>query len=127
MNTFGQHDTEIRGAYDRAVFAKRKKNRVDYYALLGVSSISSTMEIDKAYKIKALTCHPDKFAGKSEQEIKDAEGAFKLLQEAHEILASEPMKRQLYDEGYDKEAIDERYERAKRAAREEGRGGHHHH
>jgi len=125
MGTFGQSDTELRGAYDRAVFAARKKKRIDYYAVLGVSRIASTAEINKAFKLRALECHPDKFADKPEEEQKEAAERFKVLQDGHEILASEPMKRQLYDEGYDKEAIDERYKRAQQAARE-GQRGHHH-
>ena len=42
-----------------------------------------------------------------------------------EIL-TDPFKRQLYDEGYDKKAIEERVEAAQRAAREPQRGHHHH-
>ena len=42
------------------------------------------------------------------------------LGEALEIM-EDPMKRKLYDEGYDKEAIAERAEAARRAAH---RGGH---
>ena len=46
--------------------------------------------------------------------------------EALEILG-DSMKRGLYDEGYDKAAIADRIERAHKAARESGRGHHHHH
>jgi hypothetical protein len=52
--------------------------------------------------------------------------AFKLLGEALEML-SDDFKRKLWDEGYDKEAVDERVRAAERAAREEPRGHHHHH
>jgi curved DNA-binding protein CbpA len=33
---------------------------VDYYALLQVDFSSSEREIEKAFRKKALTCHPDK-------------------------------------------------------------------
>lgn len=60
--------------------------------------------------------HPDKHAGKPAEEQKKIEENFKLLGQALEIL-SDPMKRQLYDEGYDKEAIDERVQAAQRVRR----------
>jgi hypothetical protein len=37
------------------------------------------------------------------------------------------MKRGLYDEGYDRQAIEERISRAHKAAHESGGGHHHHH
>jgi hypothetical protein len=58
VNSFGQNDTELRGALDRCVFAKKKKNRPKYYDILGVSTIASGMEIKKSYKQRALECHP---------------------------------------------------------------------
>lgn len=124
MESYGQGDTELRGAYDRAIFEVKRLKRADYYSILGVPSIASVMEIKKAYKQRALECHPDKFADQGEAAQKKAEEDFKILQDALQILTGDSMSRKLYDEGYDKEAILERLERAQRAAREDN---HHRH
>merc|ERR1711904_621523 len=65
----------------------------DFYQVLGVSKDASEDEIRKAYKKKAVKCHPDKVA---EKERPKAEEGFKLLAEAYSIL-SDPEKRKLYD------------------------------
>ena len=124
MGSLG-HVTEIAGAYNRAKFEVRKARRPDYYAMLQVPSIASTIEIKAAYRQRALECHPDKHH-ETEEARQGAEAAFKLLGEALETL-SDDFKRKLYDEGYDKEAIEERVRAAERAAREEPRGHHHGH
>lgn len=80
-----------------------------------------------ARRARALECHPDKFVGQGEAAAKEAEKNFKLLGEALEVLGDAQM-RSLYDEGYDKTAIDERVEAARRAARGDHRhGGRHGH
>ena len=82
-----------------------------------------------AYKRLALDWHPDKNNETAEAQAA-AEAKFKLLGEALEILTDDFM-RKLYDEGYDKAAIEERVQAANRAAREHmkdgccGRGGCH--
>ena len=111
------------------------KVRPDYYAILRVSYIATEAEIKNAYRARALECHPDKLAqmGACPEDIKTAENAFKMLGEALDVLG-DPTMRGLYEEGYDKQAIDERVEAARRAARGDNRGhghghhhGHHHH
>ena len=69
----------------------------DYYKLLGVSKDATKEEISKAYKKLALKYHPDRQAGKTEKEKKDAEETFKKLSEAYEVL-SDDSKRQQYDQ-----------------------------
>ena len=64
----------------------------DYYEVLDVNKISSSEEIKKAYRKKALQYHPDKNPGNAEAEEK-----FKEAAEAYEVL-SNPDKKQRYDQ-----------------------------
>eukprot|EP00040_Diaphanoeca_grandis_P032608 m.198119 g.198119 ORF g.198119 m.198119 type:complete len:602 (+) comp32680_c0_seq2:305-2110(+) len=125
MQGWGQNDATIRHAAFKADFELRKSKRPDYYALLQIPSVSTEGEIKRAYKDRALQVHPDKHAMKAKKEVEKAATEFKLLSEGLEILG-DPMKRQLYDEGYDKAAIDERVQAAQRAARRDDHGSHHH-
>jgi len=117
METWGAGNDAIRKAYERADFEVRKKKRPDYYKLFGVPSIASEMEIKKQYKVRAKDLHPDRFSGGSftDAQRKEAEENFKSLGEGLEVLCDD-FKRQLYDEGYDREAIQERVAAAQRAA-----------
>ena len=115
-------DETVRRHHEKAVFAVRKAKRPDYYAILGISSVASVPEIKQAYKARCMEWHPDRHAMKSDDEKAVAEKNFKALGEALEIMEDQ-MKRQLYDEGYDREAIMERVEAAKRAAHRGGYGG----
>jgi DnaJ family protein C protein 7 len=126
MRQWGSNDDRIRKAYDKADFEVRRANRPDFYAMLAISPIASEREIKKAYRQKALDFHPDRFAGNqhTDERRKAAEKDFHLLGEGLEIL-SDDFKRQLYDEGYDLEAIKERVEAAQRAAHM-GRDHYHH-
>ena len=120
------NDTQINGACQKAEFEVRKAKRPDYFALLQVPSIASTLEIKAAYKQRALECHPDKMTDGSEAAKTEAEAKFKLLGEALEILTDD-IKRKLYSEGYDRAAIEERVKAADRAAHETPHHHHHHH
>ncbi len=64
----------------------------DYYEILGVTKDSSTEEIKKAYRKKAIQYHPDKNPGD-----KESEENFKEAAEAYEVL-SNPEKKQRYDQ-----------------------------
>jgi len=63
----------------------------DYYQTLGITKSASQDEIKKAYRKLALQYHPDRNKGK------DAEGKFKEVTKAYEVL-SDPQKRQTYDQ-----------------------------
>jgi len=115
------NDSQVSHALQRASFEVRKAKRPDYYALLQVPSVASSLEIKAAYKLRALECHPDKH-NESEEARKAAEAKFKLLGEALQILGDE-FQRKLYNEGYDKEAIAERVQAANRAASSHNKDG----
>ena len=72
-------------------------NKRDYYEVLGVSKTASDAEIKSAYKKMAIKYHPDRQAGKSEAEKKEAEEKFKEAAEAYDVLR-DPQKRQQYDQ-----------------------------
>src|SRR3989337_1796673 len=64
----------------------------DYYATLGLTRAATAEEIKKAFRKLARLYHPDVAKDK-----KTAEGKFKEINEAHELL-SDPEKRRKYDE-----------------------------
>jgi molecular chaperone DnaJ len=64
----------------------------DFYATLGVAREATPDEIKKAYRKKALECHPDRNQGDPK-----AEAQFKLVSEAYEVLSDEN-RRRVYDQ-----------------------------
>lgn len=63
----------------------------DYYQVLGVTKSATSDEIKKAYRKLALQYHPDR------NKTKEAEGKFKEVTKAYEVL-SDPGKKQTYDQ-----------------------------
>jgi len=106
-----------------AQFQQRKQKRTNYYELLGVMSVASTLEIRDAYKQKAMEWHPDKHP---EADRQKAEQKFKQIQEAYEVL-TDTFKKELYDKGYDLDAINEQVQmkqaREKRQKQQHSGGG----
>lgn len=63
----------------------------NYYDILGIKKTATPEEIKKAYRTLATRYHPDK-----NPDDKSAEGKFKELNEAHQVL-KDPQKKQNYD------------------------------
>jgi molecular chaperone DnaJ len=77
--------------------------RKDYYKILGITEDEKKLkgkDFEKVIKPKfrklAISLHPDKQQGKSEEEKKNAEEKFKEVSEAYEVLSDEK-KREEYD------------------------------
>lgn len=66
----------------------------DFYAILGVPRTADSKAIKRAYKKRALKCHPDKVPAARREA---AEAEFKDLAEAVSVL-TDPEKKALYDQ-----------------------------
>lgn len=68
----------------------------DFYKILGIKKEATDKDIKKAYRKLSLKYHPDKQAGKSENEKKKAEEKMVEINEAYEVLSDKNKKAQ-YD------------------------------
>ena len=81
---------------------KKKENRKDLYALLGLQHerhLATENDIRKAYRKAALEHHPDKKRAASQHDLallQENEERFKAIQDAYETL-SDPAKRREFD------------------------------
>ncbi|MEN3975377.1 molecular chaperone DnaJ [Emcibacter sp. SYSU 3D8] len=66
--------------------------KVCYYEMLGVAREASDGDIKKAFRAKAMECHPDRNPGDG-----NAEHKFKELNEAYDVL-KDPQKRAAYNQ-----------------------------
>jgi tetratricopeptide (TPR) repeat protein len=76
----------------------------NYYEILGVSKTATQEEIRRQYLKAARLWHPDRYIGKPQEKMKEAERRFQLVVEGMETLCDEQL-RQLYDEGASMESI----------------------
>lgn len=104
---------EVHDKLQDAKFQLKKFKRPNYYEILKVPSVASQMEIRKAYRERAAEWHPDKKGHLDAEAQKNAEEMFKTIGQANEVLV-DPVKKELYDKGYDLEGIQEELEKKKR-------------
>ena len=121
----GKEERAVRDKLQEAQFALKKSKRVCLYGVLGVArgEQATEAEIKTAYKKSALRWHPDRHSGGSEADRKKAEDTFKKVNDAYELL-TDPQRKKLWDQGYDREQIEEKIEQEKQ--RQQYGGGHGH-
>eukprot|EP00411_Alexandrium_monilatum_P069437 CAMPEP_0175591096 /NCGR_PEP_ID=MMETSP0096-20121207/52685_1 /TAXON_ID=311494 /ORGANISM="Alexandrium monilatum, Strain CCMP3105" /LENGTH=339 /DNA_ID=CAMNT_0016895207 /DNA_START=60 /DNA_END=1075 /DNA_ORIENTATION=+ len=69
---------------------------INYYKVLGVDEYATNEEVKKAYRKLSLTYHPDKTAGKTQEEKDESAQIFMEIKNAYKTLSDEPTRRQ-YD------------------------------
>ena len=72
---------------------------MDYYQILGVSSLAKAEDIKAAYRKKAALYHPDRNLGSDDTDLK-----FKEVKQAYEVL-SDNERRQSYDKAQSSEIL----------------------
>lgn len=88
---------DIDARLQRVTQKANKKEKVDYYKVLGVDKNASQKDIKRAYKKLAMKWHPDKHSESPETKAQ-ANRKFKEIVEAHDVLGN-PQKRKKYDIG----------------------------
>jgi DnaJ homolog subfamily C member 7 len=120
----GEDDSTVAAKYKEAKMLLKKSKRPDLYKVLGVTQgeHATEAEIKKAYKKSALKWHPDRHSSKGEAQKKEAESKFKEIGDAVEVL-TDPQRKSLYDQGYDREEIEQKMEEQKQRQEYAGHGG----
>eukprot|EP00605_Chrysophyceae_sp_TOSAG23-4_P000530 GSChrysophyteH1.ASY1.ANO1.599.1 assembled CDS len=110
----GKDDSNVAAKLKEAKMLLKKSQRPDLYKILGVTQgeRATEAEIKKAYKKGALKWHPDRHSSKGEVQRKEAETKFKEISDAFELL-TDARRKGLYDQGYDREEIEQKIEEEK--------------
>jgi DnaJ-domain-containing protein 1 len=90
-NTFASRMRTIRQQ------AQESRQRNDYYSLLGVDPGASDTEIERAFRSRVITIHPDRFVGDPEAQERAA-ASLRQLNQAVAVLR-DPLARARYDAG----------------------------
>eukprot|EP00606_Chrysophyceae_sp_TOSAG23-5_P000631 GSChrysophyteH2.ASY1.ANO1.1388.1 assembled CDS len=119
----GEDDSTVASKLKEAKMLLKKSKRPDLYKLFGVAQgeHATEAEIKKAYKKAALKWHPDRHSSKSDAQKKEAEAKFKEIGDAFEVL-TDPKRKALYDQGYDREEIEQKMEEEKQRQEYSGQG-----
>lgn len=74
--------------YKKAAEPKQKDSLADCYKILEISPDATDQEVKKAFRKKALSCHPDKIqgAGLSNEQIQRAKEKFQQISNAYETI-----------------------------------------
>lgn len=82
-----------------------KRKLPDYYKILGVARDANNKDIERAFRKKAMECHPDRFIDPKQKEEKTRE--FQELNEAYTLL-SQYVKCKDYDAALQRQEAEER-------------------
>jgi len=93
-----KHNQTYRALLRQAKKELAKQSRKDFYGVLGLEATCGESEVRKAYFKKSKEYHPDRHAGKTEDEKEELSNKFKLVKEAYETL-SDNSRRQIFDGG----------------------------
>ena len=90
----------------------------DYYKILGVDRLADDKEIERAFRQKAMQCHPDRFSDPKEKIQKTKE--FQTINEAYTLL-SKYVKRKDYDAALERQDREEQERQARERQEKEER------
>lgn len=82
-------EEEINRDRERKKFKTQFSNSLfpyEAYRIMGVSPSVTKLQLKRAYRTLAKKYHPDKYAGKSEEEIQKAENKFQEMTEAYNLI-----------------------------------------